>query len=80
MPMGPIELADVVGLDVAAHVGEIIAQGLKRPAPQLPLLAQLLAAGQLGRKSGRGFYSWADGKAVKPPGPGRPPPPISSTG
>jgi 3-hydroxyacyl-CoA dehydrogenase / enoyl-CoA hydratase / 3-hydroxybutyryl-CoA epimerase len=74
MPMGPIELADVVGLDVAAHVGEIIAQGLKRPAPQLPLLAQLLAAGQLGRKSGRGFYSWADGKAVKPPGPWPPAP------
>ena len=74
MPMGPIELADVVGLDVAAHVGEIIAQGLRRPAPQLPLLAQLLAAGQLGRKSGRGFYSWADGKAVKPPGPSPPAP------
>jgi 3-hydroxyacyl-CoA dehydrogenase / enoyl-CoA hydratase / 3-hydroxybutyryl-CoA epimerase len=69
MPMGPIELADVVGLDVAAHVGEIIAQGLKRPVPQLPLLAQLIAARQLGRKSGRGFYPWQDGKAVKPPGP-----------
>jgi 3-hydroxyacyl-CoA dehydrogenase / enoyl-CoA hydratase / 3-hydroxybutyryl-CoA epimerase len=74
MPMGPIELADVVGLDVAAHVGEIIAQGLKRPAPQLPLLAQLLAARQLGRKSGRGFYRWQDGKAVKPPGPWPPAP------
>ncbi len=74
MPMGPIELADVVGLDVAAHVGEIIAQGLKRPAPQLPRLAELLAAGQLGRKSGRGFYLWQDGKAVKPPGPWPPAP------
>jgi 3-hydroxyacyl-CoA dehydrogenase / enoyl-CoA hydratase / 3-hydroxybutyryl-CoA epimerase len=74
MPMGPIELADVVGLDVAAHVGEIIAQGLNRPAPQLPLLAQLLAAGQLGRKSGHGFYPWQDGKAVKPPGPWPPAP------
>ena len=69
MPMGPIELADVVGLDVAAHVGEIIAQELKRPAAQLPQLAQLIAAAQLGRKSGRGFYLWQDGKAVKPPGP-----------
>ncbi len=37
MPMGPIELADVVGLDVAAHVGEIIARELGRPAPQLAL-------------------------------------------
>jgi 3-hydroxyacyl-CoA dehydrogenase / enoyl-CoA hydratase / 3-hydroxybutyryl-CoA epimerase len=69
MPMGPIELADVVGLDVAAHVGEIIAQGLGRPAPQLPLLAELLAAKHLGRKSGHGFYPWQDGKAVKPAGP-----------
>ncbi|HWZ62915.1 MAG TPA: 3-hydroxyacyl-CoA dehydrogenase NAD-binding domain-containing protein [Steroidobacteraceae bacterium] len=66
MPMGPIELADVVGLDVAAHVGEIIAQELGRPAPNLPRLAALLAAKKLGRKSGAGFYLWQDGKAVKP--------------
>ncbi|HEY2274661.1 MAG TPA: 3-hydroxyacyl-CoA dehydrogenase NAD-binding domain-containing protein [Steroidobacteraceae bacterium] len=65
MPMGPIELADVVGLDVAAHVGEIIARELGRPAPQLPRLAALLAAKKLGRKSGAGFYLWQDGKAVK---------------
>jgi len=68
MPMGPIELADVVGLDVAAHVGEIIAQELGRPAPQLPRLAALLAAKKLGRKSGEGFYRWQDGKALKPEG------------
>jgi 3-hydroxyacyl-CoA dehydrogenase / enoyl-CoA hydratase / 3-hydroxybutyryl-CoA epimerase len=66
MPMGPIELADVVGLDVAAHVGEIIAQELGRPAPGLPRLAALLAAKKFGRKSGAGFYLWQDGKAVKP--------------
>ena len=65
MPMGPIELADVVGLDVAAHVGEIIARELGRPVPQLPRLAALLAAKKLGRKSGAGFYLWQDGKAVK---------------
>jgi 3-hydroxyacyl-CoA dehydrogenase/enoyl-CoA hydratase/3-hydroxybutyryl-CoA epimerase len=65
MPMGPIELADVVGLDVAAHVGEIIARELGRPAPQLPRLAALLAAKKLGRKSGEGFYVWQEGKAVK---------------
>jgi 3-hydroxyacyl-CoA dehydrogenase/enoyl-CoA hydratase/3-hydroxybutyryl-CoA epimerase len=68
MPMGPIELADVVGLDVAAHVGEIIARELGRPAPQLPRLAALLAAKKLGRKSGEGFYVWQDGKAVKSAG------------
>ena len=70
MPMGPIELADVVGLDVAAHVGEIIARELGRPAPQLPRLAALLAAKKLGRKSGEGFYVWQDGKAVKSAGGG----------
>ena len=73
MPMGPIELADVVGLDVGAHVGEIIARELGRPAPQLPRLAALLAAKKLGRKSGEGFYLWQDGKAVKSGG-GRPAP------
>jgi 3-hydroxyacyl-CoA dehydrogenase / enoyl-CoA hydratase / 3-hydroxybutyryl-CoA epimerase len=65
MPMGPIELADVVGLDVGAHVGEIIARELGRPVPELPRLAALLAAKKLGRKSGEGFYVWQDGKAVK---------------
>src|SRR6202042_2815553 len=42
MPMGPIELADVVGLDVAAHVGEIVARELGRPAPDLTRLRELL--------------------------------------
>ena len=67
MPMGPVELADVVGLDVAAHVGAIVAQGLGRPVPDLAPLRERIAAGQLGRKSGAGFYPWQDGKAVKAP-------------
>jgi 3-hydroxyacyl-CoA dehydrogenase/enoyl-CoA hydratase/3-hydroxybutyryl-CoA epimerase len=66
MPMGPIELADVVGLDVAAHVGEIVAAELGRPAPDLSQLKALIEAKKLGRKSGEGFYTWRDGKAVKP--------------
>jgi 3-hydroxyacyl-CoA dehydrogenase/enoyl-CoA hydratase/3-hydroxybutyryl-CoA epimerase len=66
MPMGPIELADVVGLDVAAHVGEIVAVELGRPAPDLAKLRELIAAKKLGRKSGEGFYVWKDGKPVKP--------------
>ena len=66
MPVGPIELVDVVGLDVAAHVGEIIAQQLQRPVTQIAHLTQLIAAGKLGRKSGAGFYEWHEGKAVKP--------------
>src|SRR5258708_31453311 len=67
MPVGPIELADIVGLDVAAHVGEIIARGLGRRTIEVPRLSELLAAKKLGRKSGEGFYVWQDGKAVKPP-------------
>ncbi len=66
MPMGPIELADVVGLDVANDVGEIIATELGRAPPDLSRLKQLVAAKKLGRKSGEGFYRWQDGKPVKP--------------
>jgi 3-hydroxyacyl-CoA dehydrogenase / enoyl-CoA hydratase / 3-hydroxybutyryl-CoA epimerase len=67
MPMGPIELADVVGLDVATHVGEIIAAELGRAAPDLSRLQELVAAKKLGRKNGEGFYVWKDGKPLKPP-------------
>ena len=67
MPMGPVELADVVGLDVCNHVGEIVAAALGRQPPDLSRLQQLVAAKKLGRKSGEGFYLWQNGKAVKPP-------------
>ena len=60
MPMGPIELADTVGLDVCAHVGKI----LKSSADQSKLDA-LVAAGKLGKKSGEGFYVWKDGKPIR---------------
>lgn len=66
MPLGPIELVDVVGLDVAQHVGEIIAEQLGRPVTPIPQLSALIAAGKLGRKSGAGFYAWHEGKALKP--------------
>lgn len=66
MPMGPIELADVVGLDVASHVGEIIANELGHSLPDLTRLKQLVAAKKLGRKTGEGFYRWQEGKPVKP--------------
>jgi len=68
MPMGPIELADVVGLDVCAHVGDIIGAAIGR-APPVPMkrLQELLAAKSLGRKTGQGYYRWVDGKAQKQP-------------
>jgi 3-hydroxyacyl-CoA dehydrogenase / enoyl-CoA hydratase / 3-hydroxybutyryl-CoA epimerase len=66
MPMGPIELADVVGLNVAADVGRIIAAELGRPPPDLSRLKEKVDSGKLGRKSGEGFYRWKEGKAVKP--------------
>jgi 3-hydroxyacyl-CoA dehydrogenase/enoyl-CoA hydratase/3-hydroxybutyryl-CoA epimerase len=65
MPMGPIELADVVGLDVCLHVGRILSAAFGGPAPDA--VAPLVDAGKLGKKSGRGLYEWREGKAVKPP-------------
>jgi 3-hydroxyacyl-CoA dehydrogenase/enoyl-CoA hydratase/3-hydroxybutyryl-CoA epimerase len=65
MPMGPIELADIVGLDVCLHVGRILSAACGGPAPDA--VAPLVAAGKLGRKTGQGLYEWRDGKAVKPP-------------
>ncbi len=64
MPIGPIELADTVGLDVAASVGKILAEFLDLPVPNG--LEEKLAANQRGRKDGQGFYKWENGKAVKP--------------
>jgi 3-hydroxyacyl-CoA dehydrogenase/enoyl-CoA hydratase/3-hydroxybutyryl-CoA epimerase len=66
MPMGPVELADVVGLDVCKHVGEIVSGALGKQKPDTSRLDALIAAKKLGRKSGEGFYVWRDGKAVKP--------------
>jgi len=65
MPVGPIELADVVGLDVALHVGSVLAEAFGRRVPEL--LARQVEQKKLGRKSGEGFYVWRDGKAVRPP-------------
>src|SRR5262252_1946872 len=62
MPMGPIELADTVGLDICLAVGKELA-GEHAEVPKK--LAELVAAGNLGRKTGRGFYAWKDGKAKK---------------
>jgi 3-hydroxyacyl-CoA dehydrogenase / enoyl-CoA hydratase / 3-hydroxybutyryl-CoA epimerase len=66
MPMGPIELADTVGLDICLHVAEMLKASLERPMPDLShVLKEKVDKGELGRKSGQGFYTWKDGEAVK---------------
>ncbi|MFL6797947.1 MAG: 3-hydroxyacyl-CoA dehydrogenase NAD-binding domain-containing protein [Xanthobacteraceae bacterium] len=66
MPMGPIELADTVGLDICLHVAETLKATLDRPFPELSQeLYDKVRAGQLGRKTGRGLYDWNNGAAVK---------------
>jgi 3-hydroxybutyryl-CoA dehydrogenase len=58
-PMGPLALADLIGLDTCVSIMEVLHDGLGDPkyAP-CPLLRQYVAAGRLGRKSGRGFYEY----------------------
>lgn len=62
MPMGPIELVDTVGLDIAVAAGKALA-GADAVLPRA--LADKVAAGQLGKKSGQGFYRWEAGKVQK---------------
>ncbi|MDO8959356.1 MAG: 3-hydroxyacyl-CoA dehydrogenase NAD-binding domain-containing protein [Rhodocyclaceae bacterium] len=61
MPMGPIELVDTVGLDIALAAGQQLAGGVEPPQCLLALVEKQ----QLGKKSGQGFYRWADGKPQK---------------
>jgi len=63
MPMGPVELVDSVGIDVALHVSKVLGAAFNRPVPDR--LAEMVDNNLLGRKSGQGFYRWQDGKAVK---------------
>ena len=63
MPMGPIELADVVGLDICSHVGKVLAEAFNLSMSNR--LQQKIDQGELGRKTGQGFYQWKNGKAVK---------------
>jgi 3-hydroxybutyryl-CoA dehydrogenase len=58
-PLGPLALADLIGLDTCVAIMEVLHEGLGDPkyAP-CPLLRQYVAAGRLGRKSGRGFYAY----------------------
>lgn len=68
MPMGPVELADTVGLDVGLSVSRV----LGNDESDLGELIEMVDAGHVGRKAGKGFYEWVEGKAVKPAQPDAP--------
>ncbi len=64
MPMGPIILADTVGLDVCLSVAKYLGQYFNTPVP--PQLVQLVEKKRLGKKTGEGFYKYKNGKQIKP--------------
>jgi 3-hydroxybutyryl-CoA dehydrogenase len=57
-PMGPLRLTDLVGLDVRLSIAEYLAQELGPRFEPPQLLREMVARGELGKKSGRGFYAW----------------------
>ena len=65
-PMGPLQLADFIGLDVCLSILEVMYNGFKNPkyAP-CPLLVNMVKAGKLGVKSGEGFYDYSESKKAQ---------------
>ncbi len=61
-PMGPLELTDLVGLDVRLGIAEYLSDALGTSFEPPELLRRMVAEGKLGKKSGHGFYRWTDGK------------------
>jgi 3-hydroxyacyl-CoA dehydrogenase/enoyl-CoA hydratase/3-hydroxybutyryl-CoA epimerase len=72
MPMGPIELADVVGLDVVMSVGKVFFHSGDMAAP--PILTRLFEQKKFGKKTREGFYKWTEDKPQKPDAAGKQPP------
>ena len=67
LPMGPLALLDLIGLDTSLSIMEVLREEFGGPRyTPAPLLRRLVAAGRTGRKSGRGLYEYADGKPVSP--------------
>ena len=61
-PMGPLELTDLVGLDVRLGIADYLSDALGPGFEPPELLRQKVAEGKLGKKSGEGFYRWVEGK------------------
>jgi 3-hydroxybutyryl-CoA dehydrogenase len=60
-PMGPLKLTDHVGLDVRLAIAEYLHRTLREPQYEPPrILRDMVSRGELGRKTGKGFYSWSD--------------------
>jgi 3-hydroxybutyryl-CoA dehydrogenase len=63
-PMGPLELSDLVGLDVRLSIAEYLHQELEAPHFEPPqILREMVERGDLGKKSGKGFYEWPKTKS-----------------
>ena len=67
MPMGPIALNDLVGLDTSLYAGRVVNSAFADRAVTTTILDDLVSAGRLGQKSGAGFYSYAKGKPADDP-------------
>jgi 3-hydroxyacyl-CoA dehydrogenase/enoyl-CoA hydratase/3-hydroxybutyryl-CoA epimerase len=64
MPMGPMRLLDEIGLDVASHVAKTLAEAFPDRFPTSDVLDKMVAEGHLGKKSGRGFYQYENGREI----------------
>jgi 3-hydroxyacyl-CoA dehydrogenase/enoyl-CoA hydratase/3-hydroxybutyryl-CoA epimerase/3-hydroxyacyl-CoA dehydrogenase/enoyl-CoA hydratase/3-hydroxybutyryl-CoA epimerase/enoyl-CoA isomerase len=69
MPMGPITLYDVVGLDTAFYAGRVMVEAFPDRTAASPILGALVKAGRLGQKSGKGFFAYKDPKGRGTPDP-----------
>ena len=67
MPMGPITLYDVVGIDVAVHAGRTMAAAFPDRVVAAPSIEQLFDRGRIGQKVGKGFFDYGPSKGGKPP-------------
>jgi 3-hydroxybutyryl-CoA dehydrogenase len=65
-PVGPLELTDIVGLDVRLDIARTLATAYGQRFTPPSLLERMVAEGRLGRKTGEGFYRWEDGRKAGP--------------